>query len=360
MIVTRDMGTPMADTTMSAPVYVDVRKAPFTLHGFSSPFRRVPEDVAKASSEVIERLSKATAGGRVRFRTTSDFIVVHAEITDPGIGGTSAYVATSSFDIFVKVKGKHYFRGVFNPSQGEGKTYIESRLKYGNTVMKDITIDFPLCANISELYIGLREGSELTAASPYKYADPIVFYGSSIVHGGGLRPCSPYSSMISRRFDTDFINLGFGGGAKAEPAMMEYIASLKMSMLVYDYDHNAPTPEFLKETHYAGYKIFREKQPNTPVIFASKPDYWSGNFTLGMDDVKENERRRRIIFETYCRALGEGDRNVYFVDGSKMFPEYCREDCTVDGCHPTELGYHFMANAFGEIIGELLEKNSKK
>jgi lysophospholipase L1-like esterase len=28
----------------------------------------------------------------------------------------------------------------------------------------------------------------------------------------------------------------------------------------------------------------------------------------------------------------------------------------VDGCHPTELGYHFMANAFGEVIKELLEK----
>jgi lysophospholipase L1-like esterase len=72
--------------------------------------------------------------------------------------------------------------------------------------------------------------------------------------------------------------------------------------------------------------------------------------------VRENEKRRQIIKESYYRALAEGDRNVYFVDGSKMFPEYCREDCTVDGCHPTELGYHFMANAFGEVIAELLEK----
>ena len=51
---------------------------------------------------------------------------------------------------------------------------------------------------------------------------------------------------------------------------------------------------------------------------------------------------------------------MYFVDGSKMFPEYCREDCTVDGCHPTELGYHFMANAFGEVIKDLLDKISEK
>jgi hypothetical protein len=190
----------------------------------------------------------------------------------------------------MKENGKYKFRGVFIPSQGEGKSYIESRLRYGDKNMKDIMLDFPLSANISELYIGLREGSELLPATPYKYTKPIVFYGSSIVHGCGLRPCSPYSSVISRRFDTDFVNLGFGGGAKAEPALMEYIASLKMSMLVYDYDHNAPTPEYLEETHYAGYKIFREKQPKTPVVFASKPDYHSNMYTLGPVDLKENEQ----------------------------------------------------------------------
>lgn len=359
MIVTKEIGTPMADTTMSSPVYVNVKREPFSLHGFSSPFRRVPEDVAEATSETVARHSKATAGGRVRFRTTSDFIVVHAEVEDMCAGNTSSLVATSSFDIFMKEKGKYCFRGIFNPSQGEGKTYVESRLKFGNKNMKDITLNFPLGAHLSEVYIGLCEGSELLAPTPYKYTTPIVFYGSSIVHGGGLRPGSPYSSVISRRFDTDFVNLGFGGGAKAEPAIMEYIGSLKMSMLVYDYDHNAHTPEFLEETHYAGYKIFREKQPKTPVIFASKPDYHSGDFTLGGDSIKDNERRRKIIFESYCKALAEGDRNVYFVDGSKMFPEDCREDCTVDGCHPNDLGYHFMANAFGEVIGELLEKQKK-
>ena len=79
MIVTKEIGTPMNDTTMSAPVYVDTRKAPFSLHGFSSAFRRVPEDVASASSEVIERLSKATAGGRVRFMTDSPYVAIAVE-----------------------------------------------------------------------------------------------------------------------------------------------------------------------------------------------------------------------------------------------------------------------------------------
>ncbi len=356
MIVTKEKGVNLADTTMESPIYLDAKQAPFSLHGFCSPFRRVPEAVAEATSEGVARLAKATTGGRLRFRTTSDYIVVHAETSQTSGGTISTYAATSSFDIYMKENGQYKFRGIFVPSQGEGKTYVEGRLKYGNNNMKDIMLDFPLDASVSELYIGLREGCELLPPTPYKYTTPIVFYGSSIVHGTGLRPSSPYPSVVSRRFDTDFVNLGFGGNAKAEPAIMEYISTLKMSMLVYDYDHNAPTPEYLEATHYAGYKIFREKQPKTPVIFASKPDYHSNMYTLGPANINENERRRKIVFETYCKALAEGDRNVYFVDGSKMFPEDCREDCTTDGCHPNDLGYHFMANAFGEVIGELLEK----
>jgi hypothetical protein len=276
--------------------------------------------------------------------------VVHAEITEPGGGATSSFVATSSFDIFMKENGKYKFRGVFIPSQGEGKSYIESRLRYGDKNMKDIMLDFPLSANISELYIGLREGSELLPATPYKYTKPIVFYGSSIVHGeGAMRPGNTYPAIISRKLDTDFINLGFRGNATAEEAMMKYIAGIPMSFFVYDYDYNAPSIEHLEKTHYAGYEIFREKQPKTPVIFASRVDYYEG-------DIASNEKRRNIIKESYFRALAAGDRNVYFIDGSKIYPPDKRDECTADSCHPNDMGYSYMADAFGEIIKTLIEK----
>ena len=127
MIVTKEIGTKLKDTTMESPIYLDVRKEPFSLHGFSAPFRRVPADIAAATSETVDRLSRATAGGRVRFRTTSDYIVVHAEVSEIGDTQTSSFSAQNSFDIFMKEKGTYCFRGIFIPSQGAGKTYIESR-----------------------------------------------------------------------------------------------------------------------------------------------------------------------------------------------------------------------------------------
>ena len=356
MIITKEMGTCLPDTTMSSPVYIDVRTAPISLHGFCEPFCRVPEDVAKATSEGVTEISKLSAGGRIRFRTDSDYIVIHAVLGSVSFTGNSSPNACGSFDIYLKENGKQVFRGVYFPSQGKGKSYVESRLKFHNKEMKDVTLYCPLNASLKEVYIGLCEGSELLPASPYTHEKPIVFYGSSIVHGGGSRPSSPYTSVVSRRLDSEYINLGFGGNAKAEKAIMEYMAGLDMSAFVYDYDHNAPTFEYLRDTHYEGYRIIRSKNPDVPIIMASRPDYWTRNYTLEYYGIEETEKRRSLIEENYRRALAEGDKNVYFVDGSKMYPEELRHECSSDGCHPNDLGYHFMANAFEAVLRPLLEK----
>ena len=100
MIIRREMGTALADTTMSSPVYLDTKKAPFSLHGFCEPFRRVPKDIAEMTSETVARLSEVTAGGRVRFRTNSDFIVIHGDRINADISSNSSPNASTSFDMF--------------------------------------------------------------------------------------------------------------------------------------------------------------------------------------------------------------------------------------------------------------------
>ncbi len=357
MIITREMGTILPETSMTSPVYLDTKYAPFSLHGFHEPFIRVPADVAEATSEGVAHLAKVTAGGRVRFKTTSDYIVVHADIEKTDFTPNSSPDANAGFEILFK-EGNHYqFSGMIFPDMTGTKTYAEGRAKYKNHEMKDVTVFFPLGSIVKNLYIGLREGTELEAGSDYTYQKPVVFYGSSIVHGGGTRPSSPYSAVLSKRLDTDFRNIGFGGNAKAEPAIMDYIAGLDMSIFVYDYDHNAPTAEFLEETHYAGYRRFREKQPNTPVIMASLVNYHTRTFAWDYLTFEDHEKRRAIIEASYKRAIAEGDKNVYFVDGSKIIPPEFASDATTDGLHPNDLGYYFMANSFGAIIEPLLKDN---
>ena len=129
--------------------------------------------------------------------------------------------------------------------------------------------------------------------------------------------------------------------------MAEYIASLNMSVFVLDYDHNAPNPEHLKNTHEGFYRIIREKQPDLPVIFVTRPNI--------MNYGKDGLRNRETIFETYKNAIARNE-NVSYIDGYHLFdPDYY--DCsTVDGCHPNDFGFVYMAKVIGAAIDEALRK----
>ena len=354
MIITKETGVNPGPTifTTREPVFLDAREAPFVLYGFAEGFHRLPDDVAKATSADAERMARYSAGCRIRFKTTSDYIGIYAVMGQQEHPSSMAPAARYGYDVYFYENGHYRYVGTMGASRVKHDGYFEERLHFNNNDEKDVVINLPICTEMKELYVMLREGSELSAPSKYKIEKPIVWYGSSIVQGiGAGRPGTIYTSELSRRFDANILNLGFGGGAKAEQVMMDYLASLDMSVFVYDYDHNSPTSKYLEETHYNGYKTIREKHPTVPIILASKPDYY-----FDPNARESNERKRQIILSTFARAKAEGDENVWFVDGSKMYPEDAREIASSDGCHPNDLGYYFMANAFAPALEEALKK----
>ena len=154
--------------------------------------------------------------------------------------------------------------------------------------------------------------------------------------------------MICKRTNVDFINLGFAGNAKAEDTMINYICSLDPSVFVCDYDHNAPSAEHLEKTHMKLFKAFRKAHPTTPVIFMTAP----GNLWT---DGKYYAPRHELIYNNYLAVKNGGDKNVYFVDGLKFFPDDVRSACTVDGVHPNDLGFWFMAKALLPVIKDILK-----
>ena len=45
--------------------------------------------------------------------------------------------------------------------------------------------------------------------------------------------------------------------------------------------------------------------------------------------------------------------NVYFIDGETLWDGDGWDCCTVDGCHPTDLGFFSMATALGGLMEEI-------
>ena len=128
--------------------------------------------------------------------------------------------------------------------------------------------------------------------------------------------------------------------------MARYIASQEMSVFVMDYDHNAPDAAHLERTHEPFFRIIRDAQPDLPVVMMSMPDFDR--------DPANNSRRRDIIRRTYENAAAAGDKNVYFIDGETFFGDAERELCTVDDCHPNDIGFLRMADVLTPVLRGIL------
>lgn len=334
----------------------DVRNAPFSLHGFYDPqnqpyFRRVPADVAAATSEGVDKLCRESAGGRVRFSTYSPFIAIRAKFLVVGRSSHLTLISTSGFDLYADGEfGSRYLKEFRMPYDMTDR--YEQIVQFAGERMTSYTINFPVHAVVERLEIGLKPGAALAAARPYRDLAPVTFYGSSIVHGtAASHPGAIYPAVISRELNLDFRNIGFSGQARGEQALARWMATLPTSVFVCDYDHNAPDVDHLHKTHYPLYQTIREANPDLPYIMITRPDYWTRPHE--QDHIR---RRRDEIMTSYLRARGEGDNNVWFIDGMSFFSTPHQYEHTVDSVHPNDAGFLRMADSIGTLIRHVLER----
>ncbi len=331
--------------------FYNVLEAPFKVYGLmreNDMFTRLPDKNAREANMDLHYLHCMTAGGRVRFKTDSTSVAIVAKMGKMEPASHGAFSGGCGFDMYIRENGKENYYGTYIPPLDAREGY-EGILPFATKEMREITINFPNYADVYDLYIGLDEDAKVEEASPYRDCAPIIFYGSSITQGGcSSRPGSDYARIISRRYHCDIVNLGFSGSARGEESFANYIANLPMSVFVYDYDHNAPSAEHLEKTHEPFFKIIREKNPDLPIVIMS---------AVSHPRIFANyDRRQAAILKTYENAIAAGDKNVYYIDGSKIFDEDEAFGCTVEGCHPTDLGFYFMAKAVAKVLDPIFNK----
>ena len=337
----------------------DVRRPPFRIYGLFEPtsepeFKRMPDAVASVVSEGVKNLARHTAGGRVRFSTDSPYIVIKAVMPKVGHMAHMPLTGSAGFDLYVdRADGREsLFYRTFVPPYTMTDGY-ESKITLKADGVRSYTVNFPLYNPVTALYIGVKDGSYLGEGAPYRDLDPIVYYGSSITQGGcASRPGNAYQAMISRALGVDHVNLGFSGNGRGEDPMIDYLAGLKMSAFVSDYDHNAPTVEHLRATHYRLYERVRAAHPDIPYVMLTAPDFHRGS--LGLSGATDATRRREVILESFHRALENGDKKVYYIDGESIFRGPYEDSCTVDGTHPNDLGFSMFADAIGAVLRRAL------
>ena len=334
-------------------VFLDVRQAPFTIHGVlpadeETPYyHRMPQPVADASNDGVSQLNHHTAGGRVRFMSNSPYVAIHTRQAEVLQMSHMTICGSGGFDLYASEDGgEDEYMGTFKPGFFMQEGY-DSIVRLPDSRMRLFTIHMPLYGGVNELQVGLDKEADVLPAPAYAIEKPVVYYGSSITQGGcASRPGTSYQAILSRALQCDHINLGFSGSARGEQATAQHIASLDMSAFVMDYDHNARSPEELQATHEPFYQTVRKAHPDMPIIMVSQPK------------VKLNEdglQRIAIIRHTYEKALAAGDRNVYFVDGRTFFDCFAGDCATVDGAHPNDFGFVCMAQGLLPVLRKALK-----
>lgn len=327
----------------------------FSLHGVyynesEGLYMRVPDDVSEKTNPHLKTLARMTAGGRIRFKTNSPFIAIKASL--PAINPMAHMSITGShgFSVYADGAFEHRYSPAFKDFSANVVDALKERVFFAekkeltpSTKSRLIEIYFPLYGGVAELYIGVAPGSQVEVAPPYKNKKPLLFYGSSITQGGCVtRPGNDYISIIARRLDADYINLGFSGNGNAEDAMIEYVNSFDAALFGFDYNMYPDRPERVLPPHFSIYERIREKHPDAAILLYDKPsEYWG---------VREN-----IIRSTYEKAKENGDNKVAFVPARALFGEEERDCCLVDCSHPNDLGAMRIADALTPHIKNLLK-----
>ena len=314
-------------------------------------YRRFPKLPPYPLPEAVEFLADYPSGAQIRFQTTSRRLSVRVRLTpSPGSPHMSA-IGQGGIDCYLGAPGQQRFAGVTKFDYGAVE-YTCELCSLTEPALRHVTLNLPLYQGVEEVHVGLEPAAEVLPPAPYANDHPIIVYGTSITQGGcASRPGMAYTNILSRRLNREFINMGFSGSGKGEPEVARNIASIPdPGGFVLDYELNT-SPEILRATLVNFIGILREAHPAVPILVLSAIRYADEVVNDGLRDVRKGNREFQQ--DTVASLRAQGDAGIYFQDGAPLLGDDFYE-CSVDGGHPTDLGFLRMANALEPVIRKIL------
>ena len=342
--------------TSAEIIWYDVKDLDHSLFGFEwleqdKAYRRLPIHPSWSITQDVDELANHTAGGQLRFKTNSNKIFLRVELA----GKSGMYhmppTGQSGFDLYVEKNNRQIYHRTSRFPHDTIRYQLDYHIENGS-IEQNVTVNFPLYNGVKSVIVGIEKGSFLNEPRPFSLPGKIVIYGTSITQGGCVsRPGMAYSNILSRKLDTEFINLGFSGNGKGEPALAHLINQVSnIGMIILDYEANAD--QTIQNTISEFVDILRTEHPKMPVLIMSKTRYASA--IDGSESYKLLMSNRDFQKNLVQNKKNNGDENIYFLDGSKVLGDDYHE-CTVDGSHPSDLGSYRISNALFKTIKGILK-----
>lgn len=316
-----------------------------------APYDRLPAKAEKIVRPVVWSLSHDSAGILVRFRTDATTIKARWTLTSDNLAMPHmAATGVSGLDLYVKHDGQWRWLAVGKPTAQTNTVTLVSNIPEGT---RDYMLYLPLYNGVRSLEIGIPKSSHLMNPDPRPkgHRKPIVFYGTSITQGGcASRTGMVHTAILGRRFNRPVINLGFSGNGEMEPELAKLIAEIDAAVYVIDCLPNMNAKQVTARTAPLVH-ILRQERPQTPILLVEDRNYTNGFLLTSRRD--RNITNHAALREEFKKLQEAGVSKLYYLPADDLLGN--DGEGTVDGSHPTDLGFMRQANAFAKVLGPILE-----
>ena len=333
--------------------WIDGRKLPIEGRPFDDVdewYDRLPSGVPESVNEGVRNMKHYTAGMQFRFATDSPKLSFEWIPLYPGLAMDHMPASgVSGIDVYRFDGGTGRWRYV---KTGRIDKPERGFLELGWTPGAACLVHLPLYNGLASFRLGLVPGSAVRPLGPRRSGidKPVVFYGTSITHGGcASRPGMAFVNIVGRDLDVPVVNLGFSGSGVMEFAMSDYLARIDASCYVLDclWNMGISTSGMQRgrnvdENYEPFLRNLRAKRPGVPIVMAGQCDVY-GNGPGEKD---------RYVEDLYGRLVAEGWTDLLYLPKEGMFPD--DGEGTVDGCHPNDYGMVALSRAYGRAVASAL------
>ena len=333
--------------------WIDGRYLPLEGKAFADVdhfYDRLPSGVTTNVNAGVRNMKHHTSGMLFRFVTDSKKLSFKWKPYNPGLSmDHMPSTGVSGIDVYRwdEAKGRWFYvkTGRIHDANKGGSLSISW------TPGTPCIVNLPLYNGIREFELGVDANANVEALGPRKSGvdKPVVFYGTSITHGGCCsRPGLGFVNMVGRDLDVPVVGLGFSGSGVMEFEMSEHLARIDASCYVLDClwnmksDPKAENVRAVERNYEPFIRNLRAKRPGVPIVMAEACDVYCGG-------PNAKDRYTRALYE---KLKAEGWKNLVYLPKDRMYPGDL--EGTVDGCHPNDLGMRSLADAFGGAVREAL------
>ncbi|MDR1818017.1 MAG: SGNH/GDSL hydrolase family protein [Puniceicoccales bacterium] len=322
-----------------------------------TPFARLSVRAKGKVPGGVWLLSQHSAGLVFRFKT--DAPTVRVRVTT---GGSLAMphmtaVGVSGVDLYARGEdsgGAWRWAGATKPSAKHTDAALFDGAK---PLPREFALYLPLYNNTVALAVGVPAGSAFETLPP-RPAKPLVFYGTSILHGcSASRPGMTIPALLGRWLDTPTVNLGFSGNGRMETALADVLGEIDAAAYVLDClpnMHYGMPPAEVERRTLAFVKRLREKRPTTPVVLVE--DRTLGNAWLLPRLQREHKQTRAAYRAAYAKLVAGGVKGLRYIAGDGLIGS--DDEATIDASHLTDLGMWRQAKTLLPVLREYLPANA--